>query len=338
VSALPRHTRPVPLEWPELLATAQERFPATFPPDGHARFFPTWRMLRQVNQLPHDRLETNYYFALGEVMTVMAGRLRHKAVRHRLIMNVARSMIKGALLQRADTVPLDVPFVPLIGDLRSDTLAEPFVPVAMTSLQMLPFAEQMLSRTLAVVTVDRRREPRPKWWRSVRRERQLVNVARYKETTIGPLAVNAPVGASSVLGTFLIAETGETIAWNDETMARPIDSAVVERVRRSSVFLAAASLRMDEFHRGDGWEFTEDGTGIWFNRGILAAPPPPLDMEYINNRLRNFHEDRLICPAVQADRLALDIARNILPDALVVASQLVPAQEFPTAVTAVMAG
>jgi hypothetical protein len=314
-----RHTRPVPAEWPELAAHAERVIPPRVLPGRNIKRRHLFKLFRHAFTLPNERLETNYYYGLGEIMCGMAKLLQREDVRNTVIHDAAASMVKAALQRRGQAIPLGKPFVPIMDDLLQQSMEQPFFMVAHASWRAMLVPCRALTDILATAAIYRRQEahgmlkvPRPL------ARIMSVEAARDLRPAAYQIARNSLTAATSVLG-ILLTNTDLMKNPSRELLAKPIQFSALERARHSKGFIGAAQLRDDEFVHGAGWR--RDGELPQFDADVLAAPPSPLRSALTPGHA---HESRLTCPAVQAGGLAHDVARNILPAIIVASGRIVP--------------
>jgi hypothetical protein len=330
------HTRAIPPEWPGLLEYAKKVIPPEqqeYPP----AYRPVRRLVGKVRKLEHQRLEANYYFALGEVMTGMSAELRDPAIRGRVIREAANGLLLTALRRRGLTIPMDKSFVPYVDDLLPEAadenspasmpkaLTKPFAALARLALHKMPAPNQTLAHTMTAATLYGRSRNAPGFLKKVPHYMLLTDVIRTQEPIVEQLAENSLSGTTSVLIRLLTGCSPKEDLPNGATNM-PIDFEALEQHRTSSVFITAAGVRHDEFIAGAGW--TDSGAAPHFDRDILATPPEPVEPALIAPGAINFHQDRLICPAIQANDLARNMARYILPSIIQTASNLIPGEEY----------
>lgn len=312
------YVRNEPAEWAELLSNAQRAIPSR----RRRRYWRAYRLVKQAEDLSGLALERNFHHGLGKIMYKMAERLRKPAERQKLIGAAALSMVSAALEWRVTTVPMDEPFVPVVGDLRALVVRKkPAAALARNSWADLPPAEQMLTNALATATALRRaaleRERSP-LGRVVARATNSV-LLREDANVVTAIAQNTFAGANAVLG-MLLRKLPPQQELTEEQLHIPIDLKKAAAFRLPTYFAPSARLRLDEFESGHGWE--GEGSSLRFDPSVLNRPPSkPEGFQVLRT-------ERLGCPALFADGLAMDIAINILPQTIELARSIVPNDYF----------
>jgi hypothetical protein len=268
---------------------------------------PIRRLTHTVAKLPPERREANLYYGIGEIICEVAKKFRNEGVRRKAVSSCALKMVELALKSRK-TIPLDQPF-------------RPFTALAIEAQQELPPWHRALTGAL---TQARIREQSAiaflERWNQTSMMRQMV---RSSYPVAGSIAMNTLAGAMGVFST-LLSRHNPTSKATDEVRQIAIEPEEVEKVRTSPAFAQAAQLRLDEFENGKGW--TGLGETLGFDRNYLRATPPP---RTINKKgLLVPHEERHSCPALQADGFAIEVARAIVPDIIMVARRIVPGEYF----------
>ncbi len=148
-----RHTREAPPEWAGLLAYAEKVVPSKAENAGVWSFF---RLSRRVSRLTDRDLFFNYYYGMGEVMTVMSDLLQVKETRAQVINDTARLMVRGALQERLPYIEVNEPFMPVVHDLNPSKLMGPFITLAEQAMPRVRAPERSLINALDYVSDYRR--------------------------------------------------------------------------------------------------------------------------------------------------------------------------------------
>lgn len=330
MTRIPRHTRTVPPEWPQLTAAADDILSQYMPEGTYLPRLPLMRLYRHVNRLDNEALEASTYYALGEIMCGMAELLRQPAIRQDVALAAASDLLAWAIKARPHTIPQHQPFVPIVRDLAPHTMERPMHTVACAALERLPLPRRTLANMLSSTAMYRRvRVHDP----AKSPSRLMAHALAIEDTRNMPLAArqishNSLSGAVAICATLL---TGANPAIGPEPaqLAQPITpESIAVLKRQSKLAVTTAGLRMDEFNDGAGWEGS--GETLTFDTTTLTTAPPPL-RDRIGKTPYHLHESRLTCPAVQADGLARYVAGTLLPDILLTARTLVPTKVFPAA-------
>lgn len=318
------HRRKMPAEWPELLDAASRIIPSDLRPDDRMKVGHMYRLMRRADKLPITELQKNAYYSQGELIFRFAHFIKSERIRSRVVHEAAVSMVGHALRTRLPTVPLDKPFEPRIHDLLDPRyFAKAIEPVAKVCWGALPAPQRALSDALALTTTYHRaclgRQPRyiPRvLWKPV-----IAMIQTNTDPAAKFMAMNTLTGASGVM-TVLLTGRVPGSDMSDGAADRVIDLGVVQKVCRSRAFLQTSLLRFDEFEDGVGWHSLNGEA--WFDAGILAQPPLPLD----RHTARHQHEERLTCPATQVANLPAFIGATLLPEVIARAQQLTPADYY----------
>ncbi len=332
----PRHTREIPPEWPELIERARALVPTDLGRTDPLAESSSAELFHAALAVPDAEREASYYYGLGEIMTRMAGPLQHEEVRGVITDHVAMSMLRGAMQRRGAEIPADEPFRPLIGDLDSDVMGEPFEPLAQAAAGSLPPYQRYLTDALSYATLQRRTEEAIKSGLPVPplpEDIAIAGISSSDSAAAHNIAENSLAGASRVYMLLLTGvETDQELT--PELLAQPIDPEAIAEASQSRAFTGLANFRADEFHSERLGPYT--GRTPEFDAGRLSMPPPPPDPPDISKIILTaqgelhlpsaavLHIERLKCPALKAGGLLGDVSHHILPEAVKKAAELVP--------------
>jgi hypothetical protein len=314
----PYHTRPMPPEWPSLTAYAEKVVPADIPPHDTVARRPLSLLLRHTAELSDEQLETNCYYGLGELMCGVRGLLDVPHLNAMVIRGGAKGMIRTALGRRGNLIAMDEPFVPVIGDLLGKSeMRQPMSAITGMAWRALPAPRRTLIDALDAAMSSRRGQAADTIeWAEWAQYLEMSITAR-RRPTIRHSTANTFTGAGSMLATIIAGTTDLT----KEKQLQPILPALQQACQERSI-ISAALLRLDEFEDG---LWVGSGEAFHFDHDLLAAPPRPL--KHVKNP-RHLHEQRLICPAVQAGGLARYSARVLLPAIVTTAAAFTPSQWY----------
>lgn len=315
------HTRPIPPEWNGLLELAHD-VTQDQPAGTLIKRRPFLRLCRNVLRLPNERLFANFYFGLGEVMTGMSNMLKNPEIKRRLIQDCAEGMLYSALLRRGAMIPSAAPFIPLVLDIKNrGNMDEPFRALAHQAYKALETPERSLADALSFGT-------------TARRSLALTAISglalpilfgqdRKGYGTTDHIHNNALVGARGVFLRLFLNWDGNGKLTNQQNLTQ-ITPDVLGKVFEPRPYMGAAQLRLDEFNLGKGFK-TKNGLQV-FDRNYLDTPPPsPTTVAGVPQ----LHEERLICPAFHAGKLAWQVATIILPGIIQTANTLIPGEVYP---------
>jgi len=306
------HTREVPNEWPGLLSFTERLVKGDT--QVPVKRLAVLRLLNKLRPLTGEQLEANYYYGLGQIICGVSTALKDKDTRQRLIRTSAVGLLMNAASQRLD-IPKDMPFVPKVREIKPGFPHQPFKKIASEAWQELPPAERVLTDALTYATFFRRA---PLIAKALLVTRAFVRV-REGGVAAARVADETLSGVTAVTQILLTGRDPVKGPSREELDALAPSERFVAAWDPATA-LRAARLRLDEFHAGKGWHDASGKPAI--DPKFFASPPQPLSECPL--AMQN-HESRLICPAVQADGFAAQVAYQIFPEIMTTAYQIVPA-------------
>ena len=312
------HTREVPAEWPGLLSFTETLVEGD--PNIPIKWRSGRRLIRKIGELTNEQRETNYDYAAGQIICGMSVALKDKAKRQNLINTSALGFFMNAVSERLPEIPPRKSFVPKVKEIRPGFSHEPFKQVALEAWQALPPAERVLSDALTFATFYKRAAAVTKINPLAKLFYTIIGPKRVSQGRLaaGRVADETLSGVTAVTQILLANHNPETKP-SQETLDGFVSKERFDQAWDPATATRAARFRLDEFTAGQGWHTV--GNKVTVNPSFFKTPPTPLNE---CPRAAQLHEERLMCPAVQADGFAAQMAYDIFPEIMREAYGIVP--------------